>query len=345
MAGCRGLHMKPEDSKLVETCLVGSQRASVIQLRCANPPGYFHRFDSFRLPGDRRNRRIYVFLPIDHDRTEKRYRVLFMNDGDAAFFNGGLGHKSWKVAETLHGLYGANEIDPLLVVAVCPVERDEEYTHTGWRGREAAGGVSRLAKPQIGGGLEHYTSHVADRVKPFIDAHYRTRPAPADTMILGASHGGLAAFYMACRRPDAFGLAAAVSPSFWVGLDDAQRFPNVSLTKENSLKNSRLLKKVRATLKDCGHRPRIYVDWGLVRDGQPHNDGLEACVTYRGREMVELLESEFGYRRGRDLFVKEDPQGEHSESSWARRLPGILKLFASERGGGELSLVFQEMGD
>ena len=38
-------------------------------------------------------------------------------------------------------------------------------------------------------------------------------------MILGSSHGGLAAFYTATQYPEQFRCVAALSPSFWVGLD------------------------------------------------------------------------------------------------------------------------------
>jgi len=44
--------------------------------------------------------------------------------------------------------------------------------------------------------------------------------------------------------------------------------------------------------------------------------------------MVELLQSEYGYVIGKDLFVYEDPLGEHTEQSWGRHMPLILEYFA-----------------
>ena len=39
-------------------------------------------------------------------------------------------------------------------------------------------------------------------------------------MILGSSHGGLAAFYIGESKTRVFGFASALPPSFWVGPDE-----------------------------------------------------------------------------------------------------------------------------
>jgi hypothetical protein len=41
--------------------------------------------------------------------------------------------------------------------------------------------------------------------------------------------------------------------------------------------------------------------------------------------MHELLVAK-GYRPGQDLRYVEDPDGEHTEASWARRLPDALRF-------------------
>ena len=109
-------------------------------------------------------------------------------------------------------------------------------------------------------------------------------------MIVGSSHGGLAAFYMANRRPDAFGFAGALSPSFWVGVDDAERFPLIIPLPDRVLEGSQLLEAVKETLADASRRPKLYLDWGLVQTGGLHNESIEERATARGREMVKLLQ-------------------------------------------------------
>lgn len=97
-------------------------------------------------------------------------------------------------------------------------------------------------------------------------------------MTLGSSHGGLAAFYLATHYPDQFRLAAAFSPSFWVGLDSMP----LELPFGHSLQSSKLLDAARPTLQNAAKRLKIYLDWGLIRTGGEHNSFIEERTTARG---------------------------------------------------------------
>ncbi|HEU4537981.1 MAG TPA: alpha/beta hydrolase-fold protein, partial [Polyangiaceae bacterium] len=168
-------------------------------------------------------------------------------------------------------------------------------------------------------GLEGYVGYLADSVKGWVDANYRTRPGPESTAIVGSSHGGLAAFYTAAARPDRFGLAGCLSSSFWAGLDPGFLFGG------EALRDSRLLARARPTLAGPAGRPRRWRDWGLVRSGGEHNSLVEAMATTRGREMAALLRDEYGYGPG-ELATREDPQGGHDEDSWGRRFPDVMRF-------------------
>jgi hypothetical protein len=280
--------------------------------------GYFHRYDPFRAGSSLfPERRIDVFLPRDFERNDHRYPVLYLNDGHTAFFKPAIADQSWDIANTLGALYERRLIRPLIVVAIHPVNRAREYTHAHWSGPDCCG-------------LESYTQCVAEIIKPFIDKTYRTLPEPPTTMIAGSSHGGLAAFYIATRRPDAFGYGAALSPSFWVGVDDSECYPFIKPWPDRSLKNSQLLKAVNETLANPLRRPKLYFDWGLVRTGGLHNESIEERATARGREMVNLCQQDYAYEIGNDLIAYEDPDGEHNEHSWARRMPRVLEFFVPE---------------
>jgi predicted alpha/beta superfamily hydrolase len=279
--------------------------------------GYFHRYYPFRTESSRYpERRIDVFLPRNYDSNEHRYSVLYMNDGHTAFFKPASGGHSWELVNTLGALYERRSIRELIVVAIYPVNRAREYTHAHWSGSDCCE-------------LESYTQCVAESIKPFIDRSYRTLPESRTTMILGSSHGGLAAFYMANRRPEAFGYAGALSPSFWVGVDDAESFPLIKPLPDRNLRDSQLLEAVKETLATASRRPKLYLDWGLVRTGGLHNESIEERSTARGREMVKLLQQEYAYEINNDLIVYEDPHGEHDEQSWARRVPMVLEFFVN----------------
>jgi hypothetical protein len=281
--------------------------------------GYFHRYEPFRTESSLYpERRIDVFLPRNYDSNDHRYPVLYMNDGHTAFFKTAMGGQSWDIANTLGALYERRSIRELIVVAMYTVNRAREYTHAHWSGPDCCG-------------LESYAQCVAESIKPSIDRSYRTLPESRTTMIVGSSHGGLAAFYMANRRPDAFGYAGALSPSFWVGVDDAERFPLIKPLPDRVLEGSQLLKAVKETLADASRRPKLYLDWGLVRTGGLHNESIEERATARGREMVKLLQQEYAYKIDKDLIVYEDPDGEHNEQSWARRVPRVLEFFVNNK--------------
>jgi enterochelin esterase-like enzyme len=267
-----------------------------------SPAGYFHTFDAVAVGAPATPRKVHVFLPRAYPGSCKRYPVVYMNDGDTAFFSGSVG-KSWDVQSVLASGYAAGTFGEVIVVAVHPLERDREYTHAQWlAGRSCC---------EVPG----YTTYLAGALKPFIDGAYRTRTSAKDTTIAGSSHGGLAAFYVASTRPDVFGNAIAMSSSFWAGLDE--------LTIGGPLASSALMQAAGPGL--TAKKPRLYLDWGLVRSGGTHNAIIEDRATMRGREMATLLEGSFGYTKGKDLFTVEDPLGEHDELSWKRRFGNALK--------------------
>jgi Putative esterase len=272
--------------------------------------GFFHTYDAFQVAGGEDTpRKVHVFLPRDYETSAARYPVIYMNDGDTAFFRGGAVNKSWYMAEAISELYRKNQLRSVMVVAVCPLNREYEYTHAPVAGRPF-------------GGLEGYAHYLAHPVKGFIDSHYRTIADAGNTMILGSSHGGLAAFYTAARYPDRFHLVGALSSSFWVGLDSQP----LGLPFVRSLRSSKLLEMAQPTLQDAEKRLKIYLDWGLIRSGGVHNAFIEERATARGREMRDLLQG-FGYRINETLWAVEDPQGDHTEDAWARRVPEVLRWF------------------
>jgi hypothetical protein len=277
--------------------------------------GFFHTYNELQLPHSKA-RQVHIFIPRDYEVSQEAYPVLYMNDGDTAFFEGGAYHKSWQMAQLLTRLYLSNQIRKIMVVAVCPLNRDYEYTHGPVLNKDW-------------GGLDDYARYLAHDLKPFIDHHYRTLSQGEYNVILGASHGGLAAFYTATKYPDQFRNLAALSPSFWVGLDSVMDAPllNIANSFFGSLNGSALIFNARNTLLNPQQRLKIYLDWGLIRTGGEHNSFMEERATTRGREMRDLLIHQFGYKQGQDLFIVEDPTGEHREESWASRCENILKLF------------------
>ncbi len=126
-----------------------------------------------------------------------------------------------------------------------------------------------------------------------------------------------------------------MSPSFWAGLDNVevlgilfgavpQAVGLANVAVGGPLSESALMQGLHAGLK--AWRPRLYLDWELVRTGGGHNPVIEERATKRGKEMASVLTSSFGYVKDTSLFTVEDPQGEHEEKSWGRRLGYALAV-------------------
>lgn len=275
-----------------------------------SPAGYFHTYDALKVGGpEDPPHKVHVLLPRGYGSCDSGYPVIYMNDGDTAFWPGGPGNKSWRVQNALSALYAQGSLRKVIVVAIVPVDRDFEYSHV------------QVAPDRKCCGADRYVSYVADSVRGFINRSYRTQRDAASTAIIGSSRGGLAAFYLATRRPEVFGRAGCMSSSFWAGLDPVLG----GMYSGGPLSTAPLIVPVTRTLQDRLLRPRLWIDWGLVRTGGTHNSNIEAAATTRGREMAQLLKTTYSYVEGSDLFVQEDPTGEHDEDSWGRRIPFVLK--------------------
>ena len=164
----------------------------------------------FYLPQLGRHRRIWACLPPDYWAGNRRYPVVYMQDGQNLFDNPGAQFGSWGVDKALnrlflhHSLPGAEDaVQPILIGIENGAEhRIDEYSP--WRNPDYGGGE---------GG--QYLDFLCQTLKPFVDEHLRTLPGREHTGIMGSSMGGLLALYAALERPDVFGMAGVFSPALW----------------------------------------------------------------------------------------------------------------------------------
>lgn len=268
--------------------------------------GFFHTYDYLVACPGAAERKIHVLLPRNYEGEDREYPVVYMNDGHTTFWAPPSANLTWDLAQRLSEADPCEQ-EPVIVVAVHPHDRDAEYTHAQWGNGSCCG-------------IAEYSDYLADCLKPFIDANYRTRSDRASTATAGSSHGGLAAFLTATLRSDSFGKAIAMSSSF--GID---------LSQGETLADSYLLELASPALGNPATAPVLWIDWGLVREGGYHNEVIEALVTTWGEAMVALLQSEYGYVEGQNLFSFADEDGGHDENSWSTRIgPALLALFPRE---------------
>lgn len=147
--------------------------------------------------------KVWLYLPPDYYETEKTYPVIYMHDAQNLFDEKTSFVGEWDVDGTLNKLYKETGKSFIVVgVENGGEKRIEEYTP--WKHEKYGGGKGAI-----------YIDFLANELKPYIDANYRTKSEAKETAIIGSSLGGLISFYGGLKHPDVFGKIGALSTSFW----------------------------------------------------------------------------------------------------------------------------------
>ena len=167
--------------------------------------------DSFRLPQlGGRVRRVWLYLPPGYARGQQRYPVLYLQDGQNVFDNATAFAGEWGVDETLNHLAATGQRPaPGIVVAVDNGGEHRLDEYSPWVNAEY----------KKGGEGSEYADFLALTLKPYVDAHYCTRPEAAHTAVAGSSMGGLLALYAGLKYPAVFGRVGVFSPAIWFAQD------------------------------------------------------------------------------------------------------------------------------
>ena len=254
----------------------------------------------FPSEGLQNTRDLRIYLPPSYTlETERLYPVLYMHDGQNLFdaTTAAFGVE-WEVDERVDTLSAAGWMEEVLVVGIDnTAARISEYTPTA----DATHG---------GGDGEAYTRFLVEEVKPWVDQHLRTRCEAEHTAVMGSSLGGLISFYMGQTRPEVFGHAGAVSPSFW--WDDQETLKTLPTTR-------------------AAGAARFWIDAGTAEGEDPDADGVTDVVADARAARDGLLAA--GWTWTEDLGFLEQPGAAHDERAWASRVEHPLRfMFGGETG-------------
>lgn len=231
-------------------------------------------------------RDILVYLPpFYHENPDKKYPVLYVNDGNNIFtsYPSPVGQE-WGIETEFENLLEEGLVEEFIIVGIgnSPA-RDDEYSPAFDEDEEA------------GGQAESTLDFIEFELIPFMETTYRVKKGAKQRAFLGSSLGGLLAFYAAFARPALFSQVACMSPSLWW----ANRF----IEEEY--------------LGDKEHPGvRIYMDMGGLEgeDDEECEDGLLDT-----RAVVDIL-LDLGYVAGEDLLYHEDLDAQHDEVCWGARV-------------------------
>ncbi len=168
------------------------------------------------------NRTIRVHLPELYYETDKRFPVLYLQDGKNVF----------QIDEENEGhsleleAYLEEERHNVIVVAVDqdPTERRNEYCP--WPNGEYSKKLLADERLSFGGRGHAYAEFLVRDLKPDIDKKYRTLPDEAG--IGGISLGGLIAVYTAFRYPLLFKNITILSPAFYANREEIEKMADAA---------------------------------------------------------------------------------------------------------------------
>ena len=229
---------------------------------------------------------LLVALPPGYAAGTERFAVAYLQDGQNLFDPATAHTEPWGLVEGLNAL--AAEGVRLIVVGIPNRGRRRRFDYSPFRDIIHGGGAG-----------ERYLAGVVDRVRPLINRTFRTRAAPADTLIAGSSLGGLISLYALARYPEVFGAAGVLSPALWF----AHRAMFGWLE--------------RHPLPAGG---RLHLDVGT-------GEGVDTVADVRALR-DQLIAA--GYAEGERLSYVEERDAGHKEAAWGRRfraaLPFLLGL-------------------
>ncbi len=191
--------------------------------------------ENFYIPQLDKYRKVWILLPCNYHETKKDYPVLYLHDAQN-LFNEGSKFGNWEIDKKLSVLaeYGRGD---MIVVAVDHGNEDRirEYTLGNKKGpANKKTEVEKAIKLTSGSEGKRYIRFITDTLKPYIDAHYRTRKERKFTGIGGSSLGGLISIYAGFLYPEVYSKLLIFSPSLWV--EPNNNFPFMKFSRPYPIK-------------------------------------------------------------------------------------------------------------
>lgn len=244
----------------------------------------------------RRKRKITIYLPDDYQTSNKRYPVLYINDGQNAFFD----EQSYMGVSWGFSKYAAEtNLDVIMVAIPCNVrlnKREDEYGP--WPiGKDILMMEYGDDSLKIGGEGEKYLRFIIKQLKPYIDRRFPTNKD--DCAMVGSSMGGIITSYAGLKYPHIFKKTASLSTAYWFYLDefvDMIRHCDLSAT-------------------EC-----FYMDLG---GNEGNGDEKINQIYYESNEIIynELI------KVSDKIEVRFFENAMHNEYEWSKRVPIFMDLF------------------
>jgi predicted alpha/beta superfamily hydrolase len=237
---------------------------------------------AFYIPQLNRKRRVLIYLPENYASSGKRYPVMYMHDGQNVFDEKTSFAGEWGVDEFLDTAMQKSSI--IVAVDNGGSKRANEYCPYDFTLNPA------VPKGNKGEG-QQYVDFLVRTLKPFIDKKYRTVKDNKNTIIAGASMGGLISLYAVLKYPKVFGGAGVFSPSVWICKEDILKLIKTAGKKVNS---------------------KIYFYCGKLE-----GDGMVPDMLLAFQQLAAVSKSKM------ITVIRDD--GKHNEPTWRKEFPAFYR--------------------
>jgi predicted alpha/beta superfamily hydrolase len=255
-------------------------------------------------------RTVSVWLPADYGKSKRRYRVLYMHDGQNIFgASHAFGGQSWRMDLAMEARQRAVVGSDAIIVGVWNTStRRQDFSPAGVEAAMDSKLLARTVEEHGGPALsDGYLRFLVDELKPMIDRDYLTRPEKDSTFIMGSSMGGLISLYAICEYPHVFGGAGCLS-THWTLLSAAESYSKPDL--ETPAMIQAFATYLKRKLPKAGQN-RIWMDHGTLNlDAfyQPYQVAMDQVFRDRG------------WQQGKDFDSRVYEGADHNEASWRARI-------------------------
>lgn len=254
-------------------------------------------------------RNVDIWLP-EGCRTNKKYAVLYMHDGQMLFdATTTWNYQSWDADDVAAKLMQEGKVRNFIIVGIWNIGKTRHADYFPQKPFEslapeqkdfiskqlqAVGQPNEVFQPVS----DNYLKFLVTELKPFIDKKYKVYTDRKHTFIAGSSMGGLISMYAICEYPNIFGGAACIS-THWPGI----------FSMENNPIPDSFVDYLKKNLPDPKNH-KIYFDYG--------DQTLDTMYPPLQKKVDELMKTKgFTTNNWKTQFF---PGKDHSEKSWNERL-------------------------
>jgi len=234
-----------------------------------------------------------ISTPMPDDKGEMN--LLLLNDGQDM--------EQLKLKEIVSDLYSKKQIQPLVIVGIHAINRDDIYGVAGYPDYQNRGSKA-----------DKYAEFIDNELYAFIKKKAGVRKFNS-VVIAGSSLGGLSAFDIAWNHADKIDKVGVFSGSFWWRDKDA------TLPDYSDANNRIMLNYIQASRKKP-HLKYWFYAGAKEETSDRDKDGIIDVVDDT-KDLVALIKTKNVCPPG-DVVYTESADGKHDQQSWSKVFPDFL---------------------